>query len=43
MKVNQDVKFKRVIINSVTTMDINANFHLIVKMLMFKFKVNNKG
>ena len=43
MKVYLHKKFERVILNSITTMDLNANSHLTLKPGIFRAKVNNMG
>ena len=43
VKVYRNVKYERVIINSVPAMDINAKFYLTLKLETLKVKVKDQG
>ena len=43
IKAYMQVKFERVIFNSVSLMDLNTNLHLTLKLEMLKVKVKDKG
>ena len=43
IKEFMQVKFERVIVNSVPLMDLNTNLHLTLKLEILKVKVKDKG